>query len=60
MSRYIAIGFLFSFCSVCLIFLFASAFDDQTGALSVGLVLVIILSIIITFLIRIIELLKSK
>ncbi|WP_181347415.1 hypothetical protein [Thalassobacillus sp. CUG 92003] len=44
--------------SAILIFLFASAFDDRNGVLSVGLVIILLLSIVISLLVRMLKILK--
>jgi hypothetical protein len=60
MGKYISTAILLMFGSVGLLFLISSLFDDQSGAISFGFVLILLLSIIITQLIRVADLLKKK
>jgi hypothetical protein len=58
MGQYILLSVLISIFGVVALFIVASAFNDLTG--SIGIVLIIFLSIIVTLLLRIVELLKKK
>jgi hypothetical protein len=60
MGQYVLLSVLISIFGVVALFIVATAFNDQTGVISVGTVLVIFLSIIVTLLLRIVELLKNK
>ncbi|WML46630.1 hypothetical protein RCG23_13295 [Neobacillus sp. PS3-34] len=60
MGKYISIAILFMIGSVVLLFLISSVFNDGTGAISIGFVLIFLFSIIITLLIRIGDILKKK
>jgi hypothetical protein len=58
MGQYILLSVLISIFGVVALFIVASAFNDLAG--SIGIVLIIFLSIIVTLLLRIVELLKEK
>ncbi len=60
MGRAISISMLIFFGSVILFYLLVWLFNDQSGAFSIGIILFLLLSIIITLLIRILESLKKK
>ncbi|WP_226670354.1 hypothetical protein [Metabacillus litoralis] len=59
--RFVSMTLLVFFGSLLLIFLFLNLFNgDETGAMSIGLVLLLMMSIIITLLIKLIETIKKK
>lgn len=58
MGEYLLLSLLISILGVVAFFLLASAFSD--GFTSIAIVIVIFLSIIVTLLLRIVELLKNK
>lgn len=60
MGKYISISILLMIGSTVLLFIISSIFDDGTGAISIGFVLIFLLSIVITQLIRIGDTLKRK
>lgn len=60
MGKYISMTILIAIGSVVILFLLAMLFEDGTGVIPIGLVLIILLSIIITQLIRIGDILKKR
>jgi hypothetical protein len=60
MGKYISMTILIAIGSVVIIFLLAMLFEDGTGVIPIGLVLIFLLSIIITQLKRIGDILKKR
>ncbi|MDQ0230200.1 hypothetical protein J2S19_001452 [Metabacillus malikii] len=59
--KFVSSTLLIFFSSILIFFLFLSFFNgDDTGAMSIGIVLSLMLSVIITLLIRILDILKKK